>query len=68
MNESPSEVAWAHWLGNVEFDIGHSLDGDDERAGFSLEKARALFEADFSVEEAIAEMVKNGYGEHINDF
>lgn len=52
---SPEEVAFAHWLGNLEHEIGHDMDGDQDVDGYSIDLANTFFIDELTVEEAVAE-------------
>lgn len=42
---SPVERAWERWVRQVEKLVGHDLDGDQRRDGYSLDMAYGAFEA-----------------------
>jgi len=49
--ESDSDRAWEAWTVKVEKILGHDLDGDEERDGYSLDYALARFRAGWTPEE-----------------
>jgi hypothetical protein len=53
---SASERAWLAWVKIVEKILGHSIDGDQERDGFSLDYAYDAFAADATPAEYAAEV------------
>jgi hypothetical protein len=42
---SPNERAWLAWVKKAENLLGHSIDGDQDRDGYSLDFAYSFFEA-----------------------
>jgi hypothetical protein len=53
---SPNERAWLVWVKKVEAILGHSLDGDQERDGYSLDFANDAFHDGCSAEAYAAEV------------
>lgn len=53
---SPSERAWERWVKKVEKLVGHSIDGDQDRDGFSLDYACDCECAGMSPEEYALEI------------
>lgn len=53
---SPSERAWLKWVASVEKLLGHDLDGDQDRDGYSLDFANDFFEDGFSPAEYALEV------------
>ena len=52
---SPQERAWEKWTKQVERLMGHSLDGNQDTDGYSLDYALVLFEEDYTPAEAVTE-------------
>lgn len=53
---SPQERAWEAWTKKVEALLGHSLDGDQEVDGYSLDYAFDFFDDGATPEEYVAEI------------
>jgi hypothetical protein len=53
---SDTERAWLAWVKKVEALLGSSLDGDQEKDGFSLDYANDAFEDGVSAEDYFAEI------------
>lgn len=58
---SDGERAWHRWVGRVERLLGHDLDGNQERNGYSLDYAHDQFERG-DTPEAYAAQVKKESG------
>lgn len=58
LGESPSERAWLKWAARVEKLVGHSLDGDQQADGYSLDFAHDAFEAGHIPESYAADVAK----------
>ena len=54
---SPSERAWLAWVATAEKRLGHSLDGHQDRDGFSLDRAHDYFADGFTVDEYVLDVV-----------
>lgn len=54
---SPSERAWERWVKKVERALGHTIDGDQDRDGYSLDFACDFFDNGGTVEEYVAEVI-----------
>jgi hypothetical protein len=54
--ESPTEKAWLAWCRKVEKILGHSLDGDQARDGYSLDFAHDEFCNGLTPAEYVAEI------------
>jgi hypothetical protein len=54
---SPYEARWLAWVKAAEKKLGHSLDGDQERDGYSLDYAHDAFADGLTVEQYVAEVV-----------
>lgn len=52
----PHERAWMTWARKVEKLLGHNLDGDQERDGYSLDYAHDEFCNGLSPEQYVAEV------------
>ncbi len=52
---SPRERTWLKWVKRVEKILGHDLDGDQDRDGYSLDYAHDAFADGLSAEEYAAE-------------
>lgn len=55
--ESPTEKAWLAWCRKVEKLLGHSLDGNQERDGYSLDFAYGAWEAGETAKAYAAEII-----------
>ena len=53
---SPREKAWLAWVKKAEGILGHSLDGDEDADGYSLDAAYDWFAADYSPAEYVEEI------------
>lgn len=53
---SPLEKAWLAWVKKVESLLGHSLDGDQEKDGYSLDYAHDAFSDGVSAKEHVEEI------------
>lgn len=53
---SPREAEWERWVNRVEKALGHSLDGNQQRDGYSLDYANDAFQDNVSVEDFVAEV------------
>ncbi|ELR10218.1 hypothetical protein GMDG_08729 [Pseudogymnoascus destructans 20631-21] len=54
--ESPTERAWLRWTKQVEKLLGHSLDGNQQRDGYSLDYAHDAFADGVSVTDYVQEV------------
>lgn len=54
--ESPAEKAWLAWCARVERLLGHSLDGDQARDGYSLDYASDEFSNGLTPAQYVAEV------------
>lgn len=54
---SPRERAWEAWVAKVEKLLGHDLDGNQERDGYSLGFAHDHFWAGDTPEQYVAEVM-----------
>jgi hypothetical protein len=61
---SPTERAFMAWVGAVEKIVGHSLDGDEDRDGYSLDGAYAAFEASVTAADYAAEVFEEKERRH----
>lgn len=61
---SPRERAWERWVAKVEKLLGHDLDGNQDRDGYSLDYAYDAFADGLSVAEYAAE-VQSGRGAQV---
>jgi hypothetical protein len=52
---SEGEKAWFRWVKKVEKLLGHSLDGDQEKDGYSLDYAHDAFMDGLTAEQYAAE-------------
>lgn len=55
---SPRERAWLRWTEAVERLLGHSLDGDQQRDGYSLDYAYDAFDAGDTPAQYFADIVR----------
>jgi len=53
-----SPTLWSEWVDIVERQLGHSLDGDQERDGYSLDCALDCYKAGLSPEEYAGEVTQ----------
>lgn len=53
------DTAWDRWIARVEKLVGHDLDGDQGRDGYSLDNCVEMFEAGKTVSEALQTITKN---------
>ncbi len=53
---SPTERAWLAWSRKVERALGHSLDGDQDADGYSIDMAYEAFMTGVSVKDYLAEI------------
>lgn len=51
---SPGEQAWLRWIDRAEKLLGHDLDGNQDRDGYSLDYAYDWFADGLSVEDYVA--------------
>lgn len=73
--ETAEEVAFKHFVTNIEFELGHDLDGDQDTDGYSIDLAYDMFASGSEVEDAVEEFkvlkenAKPAFLEtHISDF
>ena len=53
---SPTERAWERFWAKCEKLLGHSLDGNDDTDGYSIDGAYAAFDAGATAEQYVAEV------------
>jgi hypothetical protein len=56
--ETESDIAWDRWVKKVEKFLGHSLDGNEEEDGYSLDFAHDAFTNGESAEDFAEEIVE----------
>lgn len=57
--ESPSERQWLTWVNKVEKLVGHSIDGNQDCDGYSIDFAYSCWEAGDSAELYAADVLLN---------
>lgn len=53
--QSDRERAWERWVRKVERKLGHTLDGNQNTDGYSLDYASDFFQAGMTVDESVDE-------------
>jgi hypothetical protein len=53
---SPTEARWYAWVRAVELKLGHSLDGNQQTDGYSLDYAHDAFADGVTVADYVAEV------------
>lgn len=54
---SAGDRAWERWVNRAERELGHSLDGNQERDGYSVDYAYDAWKDGVSVDDYVAEVV-----------
>lgn len=55
--ESDSDRAWSRWVRKAERMLGHDLDGNQDRDGYSLDRASDYFAKGDTVEMYVADVI-----------
>lgn len=56
-SESLVPLAWDKWIDALEIEVGHSMDGDEDRDGFSLDYAHEAFNAGYLVSDYAVKVI-----------
>jgi hypothetical protein len=56
--ESPAEKRWLKWVAQVEKIVGHDLDGDQDKDGYSLDYANNAFAWGLTPQQYVADHYK----------